>query len=88
MKLSRTSYLIIPFIISILFDSCSATIKSVLTYGKVSQLVTSSTLAWETFNNDEKQLEFAVQGGKYATEEEVCLTKIKLVSIVFKVSLF
>lgn len=72
MKLSRTSYLIIPFIISILFDSCSATIKSVLTYGKVSQLVTSSTLAWETFNNDEKQLEFAVQGGKYATEEEVC----------------
>ncbi|XP_023163132.1 protein unzipped [Drosophila hydei] len=47
----------------------------VLTYKNAStqlgQLVTSSTLVWETYDpKDAKQMQSAVEGGKYITEEE------------------
>ncbi|GAB0087731.1 Protein unzipped [Sergentomyia squamirostris] len=51
-----------------------ATTKSVLTFkyisGQVGQLVTSSTLVWETFTGDAKQMEYAVKGGSYTREDE------------------
>ena len=47
---------------------------SVLTYKNASiqgQLVTSSTLVWESYNpKDLKQLQYAVEAGKYITEDE------------------
>lgn len=47
----------------------------VLTHSNAStvlgQLVTSSTLIWETYDpKDVKQMQFAVDGGKYVTEDE------------------
>lgn len=54
-------------------DTVAAT-KSVLTFkfisGQVGQLVTSSTLVWETFTGEPKQMEFAVKGGRYIREED------------------
>lgn len=34
------------------------------------QLVTSSSLVWQSFTGDQKQLEYAVQAAKYVTETE------------------
>lgn len=34
------------------------------------QLVTSSTLVWQSFTGDQKQLEYAVQAAKFVTESE------------------
>ncbi|XP_030375174.1 protein unzipped [Scaptodrosophila lebanonensis] len=53
----------------------SAAVHPVFTYQNASiqqgQLLTSSTLVWETYDSkDPKQLEFAVEGGKYITEDE------------------
>ncbi|XP_067627487.1 protein unzipped [Eurosta solidaginis] len=53
----------------------NASVHPVLTYTNAStqlgQLVTSSTLVWESYNpKDPKQLQFAVEGGKYITEDE------------------
>lgn len=51
------------------------TVHQVFTYKNTStslgQLVTSSTLVWETYDpKDSKQLQYAVEGGKYVTEDE------------------
>uniref|UniRef100_A0A0A1XP79 Protein unzipped n=1 Tax=Zeugodacus cucurbitae TaxID=28588 RepID=A0A0A1XP79_ZEUCU len=53
----------------------NASVHPVLTYTNAStqlgQLVTSSTLVWETYDpKDPKQLQYAVEGGKYVTEDE------------------
>ncbi|XP_054736831.1 protein unzipped [Anastrepha obliqua] len=58
-----------------LFAPASASVHPVLTYTNAStqlgQLVTSSTLVWETYDpKDPKQLKFAVEGGKYITNDE------------------
>lgn len=37
---------------------------------KLGQLVTSSTLLWQSYTGDSKQLEFAVHAGKYITDDE------------------
>lgn len=55
--------------------SSEAAVHSVLTYKNAStllgQLVTSSTLVWETYDpKDPKQLQYAVEGGKYISEDE------------------
>ncbi|XP_065368242.1 protein unzipped [Calliphora vicina] len=55
--------------------SSQAAVHSVLTYKNAStllgQLVTSSTLVWETYElKNPKQLQYAVEGGKYITEDE------------------
>lgn len=56
-------------------SNVNAAIHPVLTYSNAStqlgQLVTSSTLNWETYDpKDPKQLQYAVEGGKYITEDE------------------
>ncbi|KAH8283466.1 hypothetical protein KR018_002993 [Drosophila ironensis] len=53
----------------------TATVHSVFTHKNASsvlgQLVTSSTLVWESYNPiAAEQLQFAVEGGKYVTEDE------------------
>lgn len=49
-----------------------ATQKSVLLYSTVNpyQLVTSTTLIWQSYTGDEKDLEFAVRAAKYSSDEE------------------
>lgn len=44
--------------------------KGVLLYSKVNQLVTSSTLVWQTFAGDQKLLEYGVEAAKYHSETE------------------
>lgn len=56
-------------------DVNEAAVHSVLTYKNTStqlgQLVTSSTLVWETYDaKNSNQLQYAVEGGKYISEEE------------------
>lgn len=51
------------------------TVHQVFTYKNTStslgQLVTSSTLVWETYDpKDSKQLQYAIEGGKYVSEDE------------------
>lgn len=41
-----------------------------LIYGSNGQLVTSSTLVWQTYSGEPKQLEFAVKGAEISTNEE------------------
>lgn len=61
-------------IILIALTCCIAAIeasqKSVSLYSKVGQLVTSSTLLWQTYTGDSKDLEFAVHAAKYLADEE------------------
>lgn len=52
------------------FVAIQATTKSAMRYTKVGQLVTSDTLIWQSFLNDPKQLDFAVQAAKYHSEQE------------------
>lgn len=47
-----------------------ATTKPVLLYSKVGQLVTSSTLVWQSFGGDQKLLENAVEAAKFHSELE------------------
>ena len=48
----------------------SAGTNSVLLYSKVGQLVTSSTLVWQSYTGDEKQLEYGVVAAKFISEAE------------------
>ncbi|EDW74061.2 uncharacterized protein Dwil_GK21574 [Drosophila willistoni] len=59
----------------LLINPTEAAVHPVLTYKNAStqlgQMVTSSTLVWESYDaKDAKQLQFAVEGGKYITEDE------------------
>uniref|UniRef100_A0A1B0FPQ9 Uncharacterized protein n=1 Tax=Glossina morsitans morsitans TaxID=37546 RepID=A0A1B0FPQ9_GLOMM len=70
-----TSLLAVAFSIALLIKGCEAAVHQVFTYSNTStilgQLVTSSTLVWETYDlKDPKQLQYAVEGGKYITEDE------------------
>lgn len=47
-----------------------ASTRSVSLYSKVGQLVTSSTLLWQSYSGDSKDLEYAVHAAKYLTEGE------------------
>lgn len=44
--------------------------KSVQLYSKVGQLVTSSTLIWQTYTGDPKDLQYAVHAAKYISDQE------------------
>ncbi|CAD7089199.1 unnamed protein product [Hermetia illucens] len=73
-KTFRTHLVLALFLTCSLVTQVIANVKSVQTYKHVSDLlsqgVTSSILVWETFVGDSKQLEYAVHGGKYLTDEE------------------
>lgn len=66
------------FLLMLVFGCLSLSecaVHQVFTYKNTStslgQLVTSSTLVWETYDSkDAKQLQYAVEGGKYVTEDE------------------
>lgn len=62
----------IPLIVAVLQFALiiHASQKIASLYSSVNQLVTSSTLIWQTFNGDIKDLEFAVQASKYVSESE------------------
>lgn len=67
LRLMLTGLMGIPWI--------EAAVHPVLTYKNTStalgQLVTSSTLVWETYDaKNSNQLQYAVEGGKYISEEE------------------
>lgn len=71
-------YILLVILHNILFNGVEAATHSVSTYKKASlvlnQLITSSTLEWEPYKSSleskPKQLEFAIQGSIYKTEEE------------------
>jgi Protein of unknown function (DUF3421) len=71
---SSVTALFLVCLASCLVGLCLATAKSAFTFrvygGLVGQLVTSSTLGWESYIGDEKQLENAVQGGTYHSADE------------------
>ncbi|KAH8233172.1 hypothetical protein KR026_005044 [Drosophila bipectinata] len=72
---SRSSLFSFCLLLALIMSPANATVHSVLTHKNSSsmlgQLVTSSTLVWESYDpNDAEQLEFAVEGGKYVTEDE------------------
>jgi Protein of unknown function (DUF3421) len=71
---SSVTTLFLVCLASCLVGLCLATAKSAFTFrfygGLVGQLVTSSTLGWESYVGDEKQLENAVQGGTYHSADE------------------
>lgn len=56
--------------ISCLIVSTLAATNVVQLYSKTGQLVTSSTLGWQSYSGDLKQLDYAVHAGKYVSEEE------------------
>lgn len=62
----------IVLIIQCCFVAIQATPKSAQLYNsKINQLVTSGTLGWQSFaNEDQKILEFAVEAAKYHSEQE------------------
>lgn len=66
----RLSISIGVLIIQCCFVAIQATTKGVLLYSKVGQLVTSSTLVWQSFAGDQKLLEYAVEAAKYHSEQE------------------
>lgn len=69
----RLSISIGVLIIQCCFVAIQATTKSVLLYsiGNIkNQLVTSSTLVWQSFADDQKLLEYAVEAAKYHSEHE------------------
>lgn len=73
--LSSNLYSCITLALFLFVTTSQAAVHSVLTYKNAStllgQLVTSSTLVWETYEpKNPKQLQYAVEGGKYITEEE------------------
>lgn len=66
-------YQILPVVIVTI--ACSlltieASQKSVQLYSKVGQLVTSSTLIWQSYTGDPKDLQFAVHAAKYTSDDE------------------
>ncbi|XP_075165667.1 beta-pore-forming protein unzipped [Haematobia irritans] len=73
-------------------EASEAAVHSVLTYKNTStqlgQTVTSSTLLWETYDvKNSNQLQYAVEGGKYISEEEhypiyVCRVTIEGVNTI------
>ncbi|KAH8401048.1 hypothetical protein KR009_002703 [Drosophila setifemur] len=75
---SRSSLVSLSCLFLALFQvlpPASGTVHSVFTHKNASsvlgQLVTSSTLVWESYDpKDATQLQFAVEGGKYVTEDE------------------
>lgn len=72
---SHSSLFSLCLLLALILSPANATVHSVLTHKNSSsmlgQLVTSSTLVWESYDpNDAEQLEFAVEGGKYITEDE------------------
>lgn len=70
------------FISTLIASTFASTHSALLFSNKVAQqLVTSSTLVWQSSTGDPQQLEYAVQAAKYATESEnyplyVCRAKI------------
>lgn len=58
------------FIFVLLIVSAYAATNVVLVYNKNGQLVTSSTLGWQSYTDDVKQLEYAVQSGQITTEDD------------------
>lgn len=69
--MSTTSIIISSIICAVcLIDLTLAASKSVFRikhFGNTQQLVTSDTLAWETYTGDEQQLKYAVRGASYYT---------------------
>lgn len=73
-------------IVQCCFVAIQATTKSVLLYSKVNQLVTSSTLVWQSFTGDQKVLEFAVKAAEHHSEQDkypiyVCRAAIEGVTV-------
>lgn len=58
------------FIALIAVNTCQAATNVVLLYSKTGQLVTSSTLGWQSFNGDKKQINLAVPAGQYTDAED------------------
>lgn len=72
--MTHVIYILLVILHNILFNGVTAATHSVSTYKRASlvlnQLITSSTLEWEPYKNAPKQLEFAIQGSIFKTEEE------------------
>lgn len=66
--------MIIPISIGIvllhLILSIDASQRLVSLYGNVNQLVTSSTLTWQAFSGDQRELEFGVEASNYTSQTE------------------
>lgn len=71
-KMSTASIIISSIIFSVcLIDLTFAVTRSVYRlkyFGTTPQLVTSDTLAWETYTGDEKQLKYAVEAGRFTEQ--------------------
>lgn len=58
------------FTIGCLLQSVLSATNSVLIFNSIGQLVTSSTLVWESFVEDTKQMDVAVPAANFTTKEE------------------
>uniref|UniRef100_A0A1I8NMY9 Protein unzipped n=1 Tax=Stomoxys calcitrans TaxID=35570 RepID=A0A1I8NMY9_STOCA len=89
---SQLCLLSLTLILLLCIEANEAAVHSVLTYKNTStqlgQLVTSSTLVWETYDaKNSNQLQYAVEGGKYISAEEhypiyVCRVTIEGVNTI------
>lgn len=61
---------ILAFVIVGLLSTTRAATNVVLLYSQTGQLVTSSTLGWQSYTGDVSQLSFAVVAGNFVSDEE------------------